>query len=180
VSTPIPFGADRRAQMRAYSRRHYGIDSYRMVGPNVIVQHYTVGDTVEHAYRIFARNAPDADVRERPGTCAHYVIGKDGTIHQLVPPNIMCRHAPGLNYTAIGIEHVGRSDEDVMGNRRQLAASLALTRWLQDRYGIATRDVIGHNENVASRWHRERVASYRDATHQDFPKAVMDVYRARL
>ena len=92
----------------------------------------------------------------------------------------MCRHTVGLNWTAIGIEHVGQSDAQVMGNRRQLAASLRLTRALQGRYGIATRNVIGHNESRSSPYHRERVARLRTQTHADFPKAVMDGYRRRL
>ena len=92
----------------------------------------------------------------------------------------MCRHAVGLNWTAIGIEHVGQSDAQVMGNRRQLAASLRLTRALQGRYGIATRNVIGHNENRESPFHRERVARLRTQTHADFPRAVMNGYRSRL
>ena len=53
------------------------------------------------------------------------MIDRDGTIYQLVPRSIMCRHTVGLNYTSFGIEHVGKSDGDVMGNKRQLAASLA-------------------------------------------------------
>ena len=70
----------------------------------------------------------------------------------------MCRHTVGLNYTAIGIEHVGRSDGQVMGNGRQRRASLRLTRMLQGRYRIRTRNVIGHNESLSSPYHRERVA----------------------
>ena len=92
----------------------------------------------------------------------------------------MCRHTVGLNYTAIGIEHVGRSDAQVVGNPRQMAASLRLTRMLQGRFGIRTRNVIGHNENRSSPFHRERVARLRTQTHADFPKAAMDVYRRRL
>src|SRR4030095_2073504 len=103
-----------------------------------------------------------------------------GTIYRLVPVSIMCRHTVGLNWTAIGIEHVGQSDSEVMGNTRQLAASLRLTRALQGRYGIATRNVIGHNENRSSPYHRERVPSLRGQTHQACPKAVMDGSRRRL
>ena len=95
---------------------------------------------------------------ELPGVCAHYLIDRDGTIGRLVPTSIMCRHTVGLNHIAIGIEHVGTSDGQVLGNRRQLAASLRLTRALQGRYRIATRDVIGHNESRSHRYHRERVA----------------------
>ena len=108
------------------------------------------------------------------------MIDRDGTIYQLVPVTIMCRHTVGLNYTAIGIEHVGRSDAQVLGNRRQLAASLRLTRMLQGRYAIQTRNVIGHNESRSSPFHRERVERLRTQTHADFPRAAMDVYRRRL
>ena len=55
----------------------------------------------------FAADAPDPELGQLPGTCAHFVIDRDGTIYQLVPLGIMCRHTVGLNYTAIGIEHVG-------------------------------------------------------------------------
>ena len=35
----IPFGAARRAETAAYARRHYGIDTWRLVHPHVIVEH---------------------------------------------------------------------------------------------------------------------------------------------
>ncbi len=180
VSKPIPYDAARRADMRAYARRHYGIDDYHLRRPRVIVEHYTVTDTFQPVYDTFAPNQPDVELGELPGVCSHYVIDRDGTIYRLVPTTIMCRHTVGLNYTAIGIEHVGRSDAQVLGNRRQLAASLRLTRMLQGRYAIATRNVIGHNENRSSRFHRERVERLRAQTHADFPRAAMDVFRRRL
>jgi beta-N-acetylhexosaminidase len=180
VSKPIPYGDDRKADMRAYAQRHYGIDDFRLRKPRVIVQHYTVTDTFQPVYDTFAPNRPDVELGELPGVCSHYVIDRDGTTYQLVPTTIMCRHTVGLNYTAIGIEHVGRSDAQVLGNPRQMAASLRLTRMLQGRHGIATRNVIGHNENRASPFHRERVAHLRTQTHADFPKPTMDAYRRRL
>jgi N-acetylmuramoyl-L-alanine amidase len=180
VSRPIPFDAKRKADMRGYARRHYGIDDHRLRDPEVIVQHYTVTDTFQPVYDTFAPNRPDPELGELPGVCAHYVIDTDGTIYQLVSTRLMCRHTVGLNWTSIGIEHVGQSDAQVLGNRRQMAASLRLTRMLQGRHGIATRNVIGHNENRSSPFHRERVARLRSQTHGDFPKPVADAYRRRL
>jgi beta-N-acetylhexosaminidase len=92
----------------------------------------------------------------------------------------MCRHTVGLNYTAIGIEHVGLTDADLMGDRRQLNASLRLTRWLQARYHILTRNVIGHNESLSSPYHRERVARLRRQTHGDMRHSTMVRYRRLL
>ena len=180
VAKPIPYTAERKADMAAYAQRHYGIDDYRLRNPKVIVEHYTATSAFAPVFDYFSRNEPDPELHELPGVCSHYVIDRDGTIYRLVPTSIMCRHTVGLNWTAIGIEHVGQSDAQVMGNRRQLAASLRLTRALQGRYGIATRNVSGHNENRESPYHRERVARLRTQTHQDFPKAVMDGYRRRL
>jgi hypothetical protein len=180
VDDPIPFGSRRRRQMRAYSLRHYGTASARLARPRVIVQHFTASTTFDSAWSTFASNAPDVEFGERPGVCAHFLIDRDGTIHQLVALRLRCRHTVGLNHRAIGIEHVGVSDADVMGRPRQVAASLALTRWLQDRFGIGTADVIGHAESLSSPYHRERVAAMRDRTHGDFAPETMRRYRRRL
>jgi N-acetylmuramoyl-L-alanine amidase len=177
---PIPFGETRRDQMRAYARRHYGIDDWRLRDPKAIVQHFTVTDSFGPVYNHFARNAPDPELRELPGVCAHYVVDRDGAVYELVPTTTMCRHTVGLNWTSIGIEHVGRSDGQVLGNRRQLSASLRLTRWLQRTHGIRTRHVIGHNESLSSPYHRERVARLRRQTHGDFRRASMRRYRRAL
>ena len=180
VSTPIPYGAKRRREMRAYAERHYGIDDYRLRRPRVIVEHYTASNSFSSAFDTFAADVPDVELGELPGVCAHYVIDRDGTIHQLVPTTIMCRHTVGLNWTAIGIEHVGVSDGQVLSNRRQRSASLRLTRMLQGRHGIATHNVIGHAESLSSPFHRERVARLRNQTHGDFAPVAMRGYRRML
>jgi N-acetylmuramoyl-L-alanine amidase len=180
VAKPIPYGAERRADMADYAQRHYGIHDWRLRDPRVIVEHYTAGSAFAPVFSLFSRNEPDQELHELPGICSHFVIDRDGTIYRLVKPTTMCRHTVGLNYTAIGIEHVGMSDAQVMGDRRQLAASLRLTRALQGRYGIATRNVIGHNESLSSPFHKELVARLRTQTHADFPRSVMDGYRRRL
>jgi len=175
---PIPFGAKRKRQMRRYARRHYGIDTHRLREPKTVVQHFTAGDTYASARDHFAANRPD--LGERPGTCAHFIVDKRGRIHQLVPLRLMCRHTVGLNHVSVGIEHVGTSDAQVMGNRRQLDASLELTRWLQDRYAIRTRHVIGHAESLSSPFHHERVEAWRTLTHGDFARRTMRRYRRKL
>ena len=176
----IPFGATRRAQMRAYARRHYGLDTAALRDPKVIVEHFTASGTFSSAFNTFAANAPDVELHERPGVCAHFVIDRDGTIYQLVSLRLMCRHTVGLNDVAIGVEHVGFSDAEILGRPAQLRASLRLTRWLQARYGIRRRDVIGHAESLSSPYHHERVARLRTQTHGDFARRTMRRYRGRL
>ena len=178
VSWQIPYGAKRRAQMAAYAKRHYGIATSALEHPHVIVEHYTATSTARAAYNTFASNARDPELHELPGTCAHFIVDRDGTIFQLVKTNLMCRHTVGLNYTAIGIENVGTSDASVMGNTRQRTASVRLTRWLRCRHAIAVKDVIGHNESLGSPYHRERVARLRSQTHGDMRRATMRRYRA--
>ena len=177
---PIPFGSKRRAEMRAYARRHYGLNTALLKNPKVIVEHVTVTSTFSAAWNTFAADVPDQELHELPGTCAHFVIDRAGRIHQLVSLRYMCRHTVGLNWTAIGIEHVGMSDAQVLGDSRQMRASLRLTRWLQAKFGIATRNVIGHAESLSSPYHRERVKRLRRQTHGDWTHADMGIYRRRL
>jgi N-acetylmuramoyl-L-alanine amidase len=178
VVKPIPFSAARLAETRAYAKRHYGVDTWRLVHPHVIVEHYTASDSFTSAFATFASNAPN--LGERPGVCAHFVIDRDGTIYRLVPPSVICRHTVGLNYTAIGIEHVGTSDAEILADRPQLDASLRLTLWLMSRYGIRLGNVIGHNESLTSPYHRERYPAWRCQTHGDWTRADMQIYRAEL
>jgi hypothetical protein len=180
---PIPFGPERKAQMVAYAQRHYGsfmTPTYKLVHPHVIVIHYTESPTFQSTYNTFAPDTPDSELHELPGTCAHFVIDKSGAIHQLVPLGIMCRHTVGLNWTAIGIEHVGSSDQEVLNDPAQIGASLHLVRWLRCHYHVAIRNVIGHNESLSSPYHREDVPSLRTQTHSDFNHGDMQIYRHRL
>jgi beta-N-acetylhexosaminidase len=180
VQSPIPFGAKRKAEMVGYALRHYRLDTYRLIEPHVIVIHYTETPDFQSTFDTFASDVPDSELHELPNTCAHFVIDADGTIHQLVPLGIMCRHTVGLNWTAIGVEHVGYSDAEVLDRPRQMSASLRLVRWLRCRYDIPVADVIGHNESLSSPYHHENVAALRTQTHSDFDHADMRVYRARL
>jgi N-acetylmuramoyl-L-alanine amidase len=180
VWKPIPFSAQRRAEMAQYAARHYGLHTWRLEHPKVIVEHYTASNSFSSAWNTFASDAPDPELRELPGTCAHFVIDRDGTIYQLVPLTTMCRHTVGLNWTAIGIEHVGTSDASILQNPKQIAASLKLTLWLMHRFGISLPNVIGHNESLTSRYHRERYAPWRCQTHGDWTHADMQTYRAQL
>jgi hypothetical protein len=97
-----------------------------------------------------------------------------------VPLNIMCRQVVGLDYTAIGIENVGMSDQDVIDDTAQYHAALELTRWLRCRYDLPVRGVIGHNESLSSPYYIEHVASWRGQTHQDFNHHDMNIVRAAV
>jgi N-acetylmuramoyl-L-alanine amidase len=180
VSKPIPFPARRKQETAAYSLRHYGSAGWRLTNPHVIVEHYTAGGTFSSTWNTFAADAPDPELNERPGDCAHFVVDTDGTIYQLVSLGTRCRHTVGLNWTSIGIEHVGTSDAEILADRRQLRASLSLTVWLMWRFHISLGDVIGHSESLTSPYHRELYAPWRCQTHGDWTSPDMNRYRGML
>jgi N-acetylmuramoyl-L-alanine amidase len=178
VQRPIKFGPRRKAQMARYSLRHYGHRSWRLRRPRVIVEHYTDGGTFAGAWATMA--ADTRNLGELPGVCAHFVVDTDGTIYQVVPLRIRCRHTIGLNQTAIGIEHVGTSSVGVLNNSRQRRASMRLTLWLMARFGISVGNVIGHGESLMSPLRHERYRSWRCMTHTDFSHPAMRRYRHLL
>jgi N-acetylmuramoyl-L-alanine amidase len=176
----IPFPPKRKRQMAAYSERHYGEHAWRLRYPQVIVEHWAESSSASSVYNTFAPDTPDPELHELPNVCAHFVVSGSGRIFQLVPLSIRCRHTVGLNWTAIGIEHTGFSDAEVLGDHAQMQASLRLTRYLRCRFRIKLRNVIGHNESLSSPFHHERVASLRSQTHGDWQHSSMQTYRRRL
>ena len=164
--------------MAGYSKRHYGVRTWHLRHPRVIVQHYTAGTSWQGAWNTFAANSEHNG--EYPGTCSHFLIDTDGTIYQLVRLGIRCRHAVGMNHTAIGIEHVGTSDRMVLDNDRQMRASLRLTVWLMAKFDVNVGNVIGHRETLDSPYRRELNPDWWCLVHADFPRAAMREYRTRL
>jgi hypothetical protein len=128
----------------------------------------------------FAANTPDPELGELPGTCAHFIVDRNGRIYHLVRLNVMCRHTVGLNYVAIGIEHVGTSDREILHDKAQIRASLELTAWLVDRFHIGIHNVIGHNESLSSPYHKELYKPWAHQTHADWRHADMRIYRGKL
>jgi N-acetylmuramoyl-L-alanine amidase len=180
VKRLIPFGPKRKREMAEYSQRHYGRQQWRLRHPHVIVEHMSQASSATAVYDTFAPDVPDVELGELPNVCSHFVVSASGRIFELVNLRTRCRHTVGLNWTAIGIEHVGYGDADVLGDRRQLRASLWLTQYLRCRFGIKLTDVIGHNESLSSRYHHELVPSLRRQTHGDWKHGSMRVYRHRL
>jgi hypothetical protein len=179
-SWPLPFGPSRKQEMAAYSLRHYGEDTYVLSHPKVIVEHYTETGTAQEAFNTFAPDVPDSEFHELPNTCAHFLVEPSGRIDQLVPLSLRCRHTTGLNWTAIGIENVGYSDQAILDDPAQMRASLSLTRWLRCRYAISLKNVIGHNESLSSPYHHDRVPAFAHQTHSDWNHADMRRYRSLL
>jgi N-acetyl-anhydromuramyl-L-alanine amidase AmpD len=183
VEDHIPFGPRRKRQMARYSKRHYGHARWRLRRKNVIVLHFTAGNSYSGAWSTFASNAP---VRgELPGVCAHYLVGKGGRVGEIVSPRIRCRHAIGLNYTALGIEMVQVTGSgshwaarQILKRKEQIRPTLRLVAWLKRRYEIRMRDIIGHSMVNNSPYFRDR-QGWR-STHVDWLWPEVKEFRRRL
>ena len=176
----IPFPQHRKREMAAYSKRHYGQHKWRLADPKLIVEHYAAAGSISAIYNTFRTDQPDVEFHELPNVCSHFAVSASGAIYKFVPISIRCRHVVGLNHVAVGIEHVGFSDQDILNRPAQLNASLQLTQWLRCRLGLPVNQVIGHNESLSSPFYKELDPRFRGQTHGDWTKADMDVYRGDL
>jgi hypothetical protein len=178
----IPYPAARREEMAAYSLRHYGVASWRL-RPRLIVLHFTATGSYDAVRSTFAADRPNKG--ELPGVCSHYVVDQDGTIHELVPPWIRCRHAIGVNDRAVGIEMVQEAgpgatwaDRQILARRPQIRSALRLVAWLEARYSIADRNVIGHAMVNDSPFFHDLEGWTND--HTDWQPPDVAVFRSRL
>ncbi|MDQ3878125.1 MAG: N-acetylmuramoyl-L-alanine amidase [Actinomycetota bacterium] len=179
----IPYGHKRKHEMAAYSKRHYGHARWRLKHVRVIVLHFTGGNSYSSAWNTFASNSPNHG--ELPGTCAHFIVGKDGVIHQLVPTSIRCRQAIGLNYVAIGIETVQPTgegphwaDSQILHRRPQIRSALRLVKFLRSKYRVRMKNIIGHAMANGSPYFKD-LEGWRN-THTDWLPEDVHKFRERL
>jgi N-acetylmuramoyl-L-alanine amidase len=176
----IPYPKHRKREMAAYSKHHYGQYKWRLNNPKLIVEHYSEASSISAIYNTFAPDRPDVEFHQLPGVCSHFAVSATGAIYKFVPISIRCRHVVGLNHVAVGIEHVGFSDQDILNRPAQLNASLHLTQWLRCRLGLPIDQVIGHNESLSSPFYKELDPRFKGQTHGDWNHADMQVYRSDL
>jgi len=179
----IPFGPERLADTAAYSHRHYGDHTWQLT-PRAIVLHYTCGPSYRSAWYTFARNAPHHG--EAPGVSAHYIVDRDGTVHELVPPTVRARHTTGLNHVAIGVEFVqrclragaGAAEAQLLGRTPQIEAGLRLVRYLRQQYAIPTTQILGHAMANRSPLFRDLLGLTND--HGDWRRGAVEQFMTRL
>jgi hypothetical protein len=101
-----------------------------------IVIHYTTSRNIEGTISWF-KNAP-------PGkrVSAHYIVGRDGALVQMVNDSDSAWHAGAMNARSIGIEHVAAAGDAI--TEQQAATSARLIDWLMHEYGIPKSKVIPH------------------------------------
>jgi hypothetical protein len=101
-----------------------------------IVIHYTTSRNIEGSISHFKTGTPRVS--------AHYIVGQDGKLVQMVPDADCAWHAgtSEMNLRSIGIEHVARDGDAI--TPAQARTSISLIRWLMHAYAIPVAHVIPH------------------------------------
>lgn len=101
-----------------------------------IVVHYTTSRNINGSINHFKHGSPR--------TSAHYIVGRDGELVQLVPDADCAWHAGSsdMNARSIGIEHVAAAGDAITA--AQSKTSLALIRWLMQEYHVPLDKIIPH------------------------------------
>ncbi|MCB1955182.1 MAG: N-acetylmuramoyl-L-alanine amidase [Rhodocyclaceae bacterium] len=115
----------------------------------MVVLHYTTNDDAATAIRTLTN--PEREVS------AHYLVGRDGRIVQLVDETRRAWHAGAsfwagnrdVNSASIGIELDNNGHEPFP--ERQIVALLALLGDLRERYAIPAENIVGHSDVALGR-----------------------------
>lgn len=149
--TPIDFGETRVELTKKYIKSHYNLDVKDIkIVPKIIVIHHTAIDDFNDSLSRFTSQTLPTDRPEivnggAVNVSAHFMVERDGTIHQLMPLDYMARHVIGLNYSSIGIENVGGQNSKDNLTPEQLKANIELVAELKKRFPTIEY-LIGHYE----------------------------------
>jgi N-acetylmuramoyl-L-alanine amidase len=119
-----------------------GSPNFDARNPNFVVIHHTSNDTVGQALRTLSDPARNVS--------AHYLIGRDGTIIQLVDERARAWHAGAsrwgadtdINSASLGIELDNNGREPF--SDAQISALLRLLADIGERYHIPAANFLGH------------------------------------
>ncbi len=117
--------------------------------PNFIILHDTTSDNVDRPLRTLTDPARQVS--------AHYLIGRDGTLYQLVDENRRAWHAgqsywgglTDLNSASIGIELDNTGDEPYA--EPQIERLIGLLKELLARHRIPPMNILGHGDIAIGR-----------------------------
>ncbi|OHD54205.1 MAG: hypothetical protein A2Y33_12940 [Spirochaetes bacterium GWF1_51_8] len=179
--------AERLELTKQYCKDHYGMDTYELKDPKMIVVHSTEMSSLKDSLGCFkpAKMGDDRPYLQAFGAVnvgIHFVIDKTGKIYTLLPLNIVARHTIGFNYTAIGIENVGKKNVDLTA--AQIEANAHLIAWLAEQFP-SVEYMIGHYEYTNKKLphyalYIENVTNYKFTQKTDPGKYFMTELRKLL
>lgn len=132
-----------------YAEHQAGTTNFNLRKPNYVIIHHTAQESVQKTLNTFTL--------PRTQVSAHYVIGKDGEIYQMLNDYYRAWHAGAgkwgnntdLNSTSLGIELDNNGDESF--NPLQIASLLQLLEVLKEIYNIPAANFIGHSDIAPTR-----------------------------
>jgi N-acetylmuramoyl-L-alanine amidase len=126
-----------------------GTTNFNMRKPNFVIIHHTAQNSCEQTLKTFT--LPKTQVS------SHYVICKDGTVHQMLNDYLRAWHAGNakwgsntdINSSSIGIEIDNNGFEPFSNN--QMTSLLQLLKNLKAKHNIPTANFIGHADIAPTR-----------------------------
>lgn len=149
INKPITFDAERERLSLEYLKKRHGLEQQTAtIDPKMVVVHWTVIPTLEGSFNAFNPVKLPSSREKISGASAlnvsaHFLVDRDGTIHQLLPTTTFARHTIGLNHTAIGIENIA-DGKSLPLTDQQIRANIELILYLSELHQI--NYVIGHHE----------------------------------
>ena len=149
--TPINFGEKRIELTKEYIKTHYDLNVNDIkITPKIVLVHYTAIDGFEKSLARFTsqtlpNDRPEISKASALNVSTHFMVERDGTIHQLMPLDFMGRHVIGLNYSSIGIENVGGEGYVENLTVEQLLANIFIVNYLKKKFP-SIEYVVGHHE----------------------------------
>jgi N-acetylmuramoyl-L-alanine amidase len=150
IDWPITWSPRREALALEYRRAHSDPKATDTnIVPQVIVLHYTGGDSAKNTKRYFDNTTIEPERKQlyaagKLNVAAHFLVDRDGTIYRLLAETKMARHCIGLNHNAIGIENVGDENKTRLTDA-QVQSNIALVRYLVTAHPTITH-LLGHYE----------------------------------
>jgi N-acetylmuramoyl-L-alanine amidase len=123
--------------------------NFNLRKPNFIIIHHTAQDSIQQTIKTFTI--------ERTQVSAHYVIGDNGKVVQMLNDYLRAWHAGSatwgkttdVNSASIGIELDNNGFEPF--SEAQINSLLKLLEKLKKQYNIPTQNIIGHSDIAPTR-----------------------------
>lgn len=133
----------------AVNAEWYASVNFNIRKPNFVILHHTAQNSAEQTLFTFSIS--------RTQTSAHYVVGRDGTVYQMLNDYVRAWHAGNskwgsvtdMNSCSLGIEIDNNGSEPY--SDAQITALLKLLDYLKNQYGIPQANFIGHSDIAPGR-----------------------------
>lgn len=133
----------------AVNAQWYASVNFNIRKPNFVVLHHTAQNSAEQTLFTFSIT--------RTQTSAHYVVGRDGVVYQMLNDYVRAWHAGNskwgsitdMNSCSLGIEIDNNGEEPF--SDAQITALVKLLDYLKDEHGIPQSNFIAHSDIAPSR-----------------------------